>query len=126
MMGEDVVERCTWNGSDVWDRSRSDGSVSPAVAAAYREYGCLILRSFFAHGGLGPIRVDLESLVRLQMAEVDGLEANAAERSVSDLFERGILDLARGARWRVGAIYDASMKLLSTRALALDRQAVLR
>lgn len=89
----------------------------------FAEEGHLFLPNAIDRRAIERIRSDIGELIRHQMRCVPSLELFANDPSF-DAFEEGILALARAERSRVGAVYDASMKLVSTRALGVDPEIV--
>lgn len=98
--------------------NHSSAPATATLAETFAAEGHLFLPKSIDRSLLEQIRSDVGELIRHQMRCVPSLEMFANDPSY-DAFEEGILALARAERGRVGAVYDASMKLVSTRALGV-------
>ena len=111
----DLTSVISFSRDELWQEPGR--TLQSAVVAAFRTHGCVVLKGLLTGADLEPARTDIAELIRLQLRQTP--LAPRANDPAYDVINRGVQDLAGVDRRRVGAIYDAAMKLLSTRQLAL-------
>lgn len=108
------------------------GIPSEELRRLFSERGCVVLQGFFDPYEIQRVSEDMERLVRTQLRQCASPAYSQRHRESYirrkagdiDYLAEGTLALAQRERGRLAAVYDAAMKLVSTRRIGTDSRLV--